>query len=750
MKQVLQDARSGEITVAEVPAPQLLPGCLLVQVAASVVSAGTERASLEFSRKSLAQKAQARPDLVREVISKVRRDGILSAVQAVRNRLDQPQVPGYSSAGTVIAVAEGVTDIQAGDRVSCAGAGFAAHAELACIPRLLAARIPARQSADGEEVSFDEAAFATLGAVALHGVRTAEAKLGDLAAVIGLGLLGQLTVQLLKAAGCRVLGMDLDPSRADLAKALGADGVAVSATDFRDVCAELSRGAGVDSVLITAETPSSDPVNLAGAIARDRAVVVAVGTVGIEIERKTYYEKELDFRVSRSYGPGRYDTAYELKGRDYPIGYVRWTETRNMEAFLQLLADRKTNVGPLITHRFPIEHAQGAYELITGKSREPFLGVVIQYAAADDDARLLTLVTRPASEIPGSSVSTDSISVGLMGAGIFAAGTLLPAMKGSADTQLIGVCTATGAHASNTAQKFGFRYCTTDESQLIHDPAVNTVVIATRHHLHAKQVLAALAEGKHVFCEKPLCLSEAELRSIVRSYQGIAQARRPALMVGFNRRFAPMTVRMKSFLAPISEPLALNYRINAGNLPPDHWVNDPEQGGGRILGEVCHFVDLLMFLAGSPIVEVEARTVANSARYSGNNVLVSLRFASGSEGTMGYLANGDRAFSKERIEVFGGEAVAVLEDFRRLELLRHGRKQVIRSRWRQDKGHRGEWQEFVRSIREQGTAAIPFDELVCSTLATLRVQESVATGKKLAVDTAAFVEAALQTSSFDQ
>jgi predicted dehydrogenase len=279
---------------------------------------------------------------------------------------------------------------------------------------------------------------------------------------------------------------------------------------------------------------------------------------------------------------------------------------------------------------------------------------------------------------------------------------------------------------------------------------VNAVVIATRHYLHAKQVLAALAEGKHVFCEKPLCLSEAELRSIVRSYLGTAEAQRPALMVGFNRRFAPMTVQMKSFLAPISEPLALNYRINAGNLPPDHWVNDPEQGGGRILGEVCHFVDLLMFLADSPIVEVEARTVANSARYGGNNVLVSVRFAGGSEGTISYLANGDRAFSKERVEVFGGEAVAVLEDFRRLELLRHGRKQVIRSRWRQDKGHRGEWQEFVRSIRGQGTAAIPFVELVCSTLATLRVQESVATGKRLAVDTAAFVEAVLQTSSFDQ
>ncbi len=745
MKQVLQDARSGEITVAEVPAPQLLPGCLLVRIASSVVSAGTERAALEFSRKSLLQKAQARPDLVRDVINKVRRDGIFSAVQVVRSRLDQPQAPGYSSAGTVIAVGEGVTDIQPGDRVACAGAGFAVHAELACIPRLLAARIPAEAGED----SFDEAAFATLGAVALHGLRTAEAKLGDLVAVIGLGLVGQLTVQLLKAAGCRVLGMDLSSSRAELARSLGAAAVATAASDFRDLCAEHSHGAGVDSVLITAETPSSEPVNLAGAVSRDRAIVVAVGTVGIEIERKAYYEKELDFRISRSYGPGRYDAAYEQKGRDYPIGYVRWTETRNMEAFLHLLSERKVSVVSLITHRFPIEHAPAAYELITGRSGKPFLGVVIQYTGTGDDARTLELLPTSSGGAPAPQQSVDSISVGLLGAGMFASATLVPVLKASRDTTLIGVCTATGAHAHHSAQKFGFRYCTTDDAQLIRDAGINTLVIATRHHLHASQVLAALGAGKHVFCEKPLCVSEQELRSIVRAYFGIASTHRPELMVGFNRRFAPMSARMKSFLAPISEPLALHYRVNAGYLPPDHWVNDPEQGGGRILGEVCHFVDLLMFLAGSPIVEVEAHAVGNSGRYSGDNVLASLRFANGSEGTISYLANGDRSFSKERLEIFGGGAVAVLEDFCRLELLRNGRKQVIRSRWRQDKGHRGEWAAFTRSVRQQGPPAIPVDDLVCTTLATLRMQESVATGKRLAIDTASFIDSALEASSKD-
>lgn len=722
----------------EVPAPQLLPGCVLVRIAASVVSAGTERASAQFARKSLLQKAQSRPDLVREVISKVQRDGLFSAIRAVRSRLDQPQSPGYSSAGTVIAVGEGIIDLQPGDRVSCAGAGIAVHAEVACIPRLLMARIPACPK-DGDHVPFDEAAFATLGAVALHGIRTSDARLGDLVAVIGLGLLGQLTVQLLKAAGCRVVGMDIDSSRAHLARNLGADAVASSVSAFRELCLERSRGAGVDCVLIAAETSSSDPVNLAGVIARDRAVVVAVGTVGMDIERKAYYEKELDFRISRSYGPGRYDTAYEQKGRDYPIGYVRWTETRNMEAFVQILAEKKVDVGSLITHRFSVERAKGAYDLITGKSHEPFLGVVIQYAATESELQSLAIVRERTTA--AIRPAATGVSVGLLGAGVFASGILVPAMKSSADTMLVTVCAATGSHAQHVERKFGFNTCTTDETALIYDPGVNTVVIATRHHLHAKQVLAALAAGKHVFCEKPLCLSEDELWSISRAYLGIHPSQRPSLLVGFNRRFAPMITSMKSFLASISEPLALHYRVNAGHLASDHWVNDREQGGGRILGEVCHFVDLLMFLAGSAVVEVEARTIGNSGRYSGDNVLISLRFSNGSEGTISYLANGDRAFSKERIEVFGGGSAAVLDDFRRMEFVRNGRKELIRSRWRQDKGHRDEWAAFVQSVLHQSEAPIPFEELACSTLATLRIDQSVSTGKRLSVNTAAFLAA---------
>lgn len=731
MKQILQDARTGATTVEDVPAPQLLPGCVLVRVASSVVSAGTERASSEFARKSLLQKAQSRPDLVKEVIGKVQRDGILSAIQAVRTRLDQPQNPGYSSAGTVMAVGEGVTDIQPGDRVACAGAGIAVHAEIAGVPRLLLARIPSRDSVP-DEIPFDEAAFATLGAVALHGVRTSEVTLGDLVAVIGLGLLGQLAIQLLKAAGCRVLAMDIDATRSDLARRMGAEAVATSPSDFRELCLDTSHGSGVDSVLITAETSSSDPVNLAGTIARDRAVVVAVGTVGMDIERKAYYEKELDFRISRSYGPGRYDSAYEQKGRDYPIGYVRWTETRNMEAFLRLLAERKVDVASLITHRFPIEQAQSAYELITGRSREAFLGVVIQYSGTCDASPSLTLAAD--SGIAKDALAACGSAIGVLGAGGFANSTLIPAMKASSLTSLIAICAATGSHAQHAARKFGFHQSTTDELELIHNPQINTVVVATRHHLHAKQVLAALEAGKNVFCEKPLCLTQEDLLAIVRTYYGIAVANRPTLMVGFNRRFAPMITQMKSFLGTISEPLALNYRINAGYLPPDHWVNDREQGGGRVLGEVCHFVDLLMFLAASPIVEVFGRSIGNSPRYSGDNVVISLRFANGSEGTISYLANGDRAFSKERIEVFGGGSTSVLEDFRRLDLVRNGKQETVRSRWRQDKGHVNEWAAFIDSLQKGTGPAIPVRDIVCSTLATLCVEKSIATGKAVPVD----------------
>jgi predicted dehydrogenase/threonine dehydrogenase-like Zn-dependent dehydrogenase len=731
MKQLLQDARTGDLTVVEVPAPQLLPGCVLVRVAASLVSAGTERASSEFASKNLLAKAKARPDLVRDVLAKLRRDGLLSTVQAVQTRLDQPQALGYSSAGTVIAVGDGVTDISVGDRVACAGAGYAAHTELACVPRLLVAKIP-----EGRDVALEEAAFGTVGAICLHGLRTAEVSLGDTVAVIGLGLLGQITVQLLRAAGCRVFGMDLVRQRADLAISNGAESVTASAAEFRDLCFQKTGGAGVDSVLITAETASSEPVNLAAELARDRAIVVAVGTVGMDLQRKLYYEKELDFRISRSYGPGRYDSAYEQKGRDYPIGHVRWTETRNLEAFLQLIAERKLNLPSLITHRFSMDEATRAYDLITGKTGEAFLGVLLTYPEAASGAGL-----REKIPVTAALPAMDSVGVGVLGAGNFAQSTLVPALKKIPGVSLVGVCNATGPRSRHAAEKFGFSYCSNAEDEILQDPNVRAVVIATRHNLHARQVLAAMGAGKAVFCEKPLCLSEEELAAIVRAHSSPNGA--PLLMVGFNRRFAPMAVQLKQFLSAIHEPLAIHYRVNAGYLPPDHWVNDPEIGGGRILGEACHFVDFLCFLAGGSPVEVQAQCLGNPGQYSMDNLLATLKFANGTVGTISYLANGDKSAPKERVEVFGGGAVAILEDFRRLELMRHGKRQVSRSRWRQDKGHQAEMQAFIAAVRGTTAAPIAFEQIVGSTLATLRLQNACQTGQPQAVELSEFVASAM-------
>jgi predicted dehydrogenase/threonine dehydrogenase-like Zn-dependent dehydrogenase len=740
MKQLLQDARTGEMEVAEVPAPQLLPGSVLVRAVASLVSAGTERASAEFAGKSLLSKAKARPDLVRDVLAKLRRDGLASTVQTVRSRLDQPQSVGYSNAGVVIAVGEGVADINVGDRVACAGAGYAVHAEFACVPRMLAAKIP-----ESDKVSFEEAAFGTVGAICLHGIRTAESALGDTVAVIGLGLLGQITVQLLKAAGCRVFGMDPLRQRADLAIASGAESACVSAREFRDMCFQKTGGSGVDSVLITAETASSEPVNLAAELARDRAIVVAVGTVGMELQRKLYYEKELDFRISRSYGPGRYDAAYEQKGRDYPIGHVRWTETRNLAAFLQFIADGKLNLPSLITHRYPIEQAPRAYDLITGSTGEPFLAALITYAG-DESGTTPNLSER----IPVTAVtpSPGSIGLGVLGAGSFAQSTLLPALKAISGVSFIGVCNATGPRSRNAAEKFGFSYCSNSENDLLQDPKINAVLIVTRHNLHASQSLAALRAGKSVFCEKPLCLNEDELAALVRVAWPTSHGKQstPLLMVGFNRRFAPMAVQLKEFLSEIHEPLAIHYRVNAGFIPSDHWVNDPEQGGGRILGEVCHFVDFLCFLADACPIEVQAHTVGNPGQYSIDNVVASLKFANGSLGTISYLANGDKSASKERVEVSGGGSSAVLEDFRRLELVRNGRKQITRARWRQDKGHQAEMQAFVDALRGK-TPPIPFDQIVGSTLATLRLQNSCQTGQPLTVDVNEFIASALERKS---
>ncbi len=710
MKQVLQNIRDGETFVAEVPIPTPKPGMALIKTGSSLVSAGTERMLVEFGEKSLIGKARSRPDLVRQMVDKARREGLVTTIEAAFNRLDQPMVLGYSSAGEIVALGEGLKGFQIGQRVACAGGGYAVHAEYAIVPQNLLAVLP-------DQVSYDQAAFATLGAIAMHGFRLTQAQVGERVAIIGLGLVGLLAAGIAKAAGCQVLGIDIDPHRIELAVQMGIEGV--SRDNAESAAQSFSRNRGCDAVLICADTPSNDPVELAGAIARDRAAVVATGAVGLQIPRKVYYEKELSFINSRSYGPGRYDRGYEESGQDYPIGYVRWTEGRNLEAFIDLLASGQVDVEPLISHRFPIEDAAQAYELITGKKQEPFLGVLLTYPQTVVSTDLLPKRVEATLQTASKIITPSQVTVGVLGAGNFAAAVMLPTLKKIPSIRFTGIASASGVNAQSAAKRFGFSYATSDEQQVIADTETQIVMILTRHNLHARQVIAALSSGKSVFCEKPLALNIEELdeitgvlNSIDNPVQGRGNFQRPILMVGFNRRFAPFAIKMADFFAHRHEPMFIHYRINAGYIPSSHWVHDPIQGGGRIIGEGCHFIDFVSFLVGNSPAAVHAQALPDSGKYNQDNVTITLTFPDGSIGTIDYLANGDKSFPKEYVEVFCGGQVAVLNDFRSLTMIQNGKKKTERSLLRQDKGHLAEWEAFVSAIQSQGNPPIPYAQLI--------------------------------------
>ncbi len=717
MRQVLQNLRNGETSVVDVPVPQPRPGTALVRTAASLVSAGTERMLVDFAAKSLVGKAQARPDLVRQVLDKARREGLLTTAQAALNRLDQPLPLGYSSAGVIESLGEGLSGFLAGQRVACAGGGYAVHADYALVPQNLMALLP-------DQVDYDSGAFTTLGAIALHGFRLARPQLGDRVAVIGLGLLGLLSVGIASAAGCQVFGVDLDPARIRLAEQYGA--VAVGRDHAEEAAQAFTRGRGFDAVLICAAAESNDPVVLAGAIARDRAYVISVGAVGLDIPRKTYFDKELTFLVSRSYGPGRYDPVYEEGGQDYPIGYVRWTEGRNLEAFVDLLASGRLDVRPLITHRFPVSRAPEAYSLITGKTGELYLGVLLTYADAPPPEATVVRASPAAPGVPARP-SPGEVTLGVLGAGNFAMAVVFPALKRLDRVRPMGVASEGGLSAQSALQRFGFQYATSEPERVLADPGINTIGILTRHDRHAPQVVAALEAGKHVFCEKPLAITAEGLEAVEAALQAQGSGA-PLLMVGFNRRFAPLAQRLQAFLAGRAEPLAAHYRINAGYLPLDHWLHDPEVGGGRIIGEGCHFIDFLAFLVGEPPVTVAAEALPDGGRYRQDNVVLTLRFADGSAGTVSYLANGDKAFPKERVEVFTGGRVAVLEDFRALEMVSSGRRQSVRTRLIQDKGHRAAWEAFTAAIIETGRPPVPYSHLFGVTRATFAALRALQTG----------------------
>lgn len=716
MKQLLQNLKTGEGVVADVPAPVCQRGRVIVRAAASLVSAGTERAFVELGRKGLVGKAKERPDLVRKVVEKVRSEGLLNTLQSVREKLDESHALGYSAAGIVVEVGEGVTEFRAGERVACAGTGYAAHAELLSVPKNLCVRLPGA-------VEFESGAFATVGAIALQGVRLAEPTLGESVVVIGLGLIGQLAVQLLRANGCRVFGVDLDASKVELAKTLGADDGCASNEGVKEAVLKWSRGRGADAVLITAATQSDEPVELAGEISRLRGRVVAVGLVGMNVPRQIYFQRELTLRVSMSYGPGRYDPEYEERGHDYPLPYVRWTEGRNLEAFLDLVAAGSVRTAPLVTHRFAVEESARAYELISGDAREPYLGILIDY---DTEREIERGVVNPKSKLKvQSSKSAGVVRVGWIGAGDYARRMLLPHFK-EAGAEFASIATASGVSARDVGTRYGFERFVSGADDVLSDESINLVVIATRHDTHAALARRALERGLNVFLEKPLALDDASLDSLLEASSHSSGM----LAVGFNRRFSPHAREAKEFFREVRAPLSILYRVNAGRVPRAHWTQDVREGGGRIVGEVCHFVDFMQFMTGSLVERVYAEAVTTSDREAvgEDSVFVTLKFADGSNGTIAYLAEGDRALHKERAEIFGGGRAFVLEDYRSASAYRDGRETNTRAR-AQDKGQRDELRALFDALRRGGPAPITLAELANTTRATFRILDSLRTGE---------------------
>jgi predicted dehydrogenase/threonine dehydrogenase-like Zn-dependent dehydrogenase len=722
VKQIIQSYKDGKIFLCDVPEPACKAGGLLVRNVASLISVGTEKLMIEMGQKSLLGKARARPDLVRQVWAKAKKEGFITVYKEAMSRLDEPIPLGYSSAGVVQEVGAGVNGFKTGDRVAVVGAGYASHAEFVWVPENLCALIP-------EGVDFEAAAFGMLGCIALHGVREAALTLGERAVVIGLGLLGLLSVQFLKAQGCRIIGVDLDRRKCESAKDLGADLALVPGEDdVAEAVDNFTGGMGADAVLIMSASKDNRPILLAESVARERARLVLVGVADLSLTRDAFWHKELIFSVSKAAGPGSIAPHYEAKGFDYPIAYVRWTEGRNLEAILDLIVQGRVRVDRLITHRFPIQDSLKAYDLIL-KNLEPYIGVILSYpqgevAAAQISAPVRTVRLESNRLQPETAPSQG---LGLIGGGMFTKNILLPALKKISGVPLIGVATTTGVTAQHIANKFRFAYASTDYQEILRDAAINRVMITTRHNLHGRLVHEALAAGKDVFVEKPLCLTEDELINIERIYDGSR-----FLMVGFNRRFAPLAQQVKAFLSGRTTPLVMVYRVNAGYIPGDSWVHDPEVGGGRLLGEVCHFVDFLLFMADSEPAQVSAKSITGAmGKYRrDDNLVLTLTFKDGSLGTIIYTAKGSKAFSRERFEVFCEDSVGVIEDFRRGELIQGGRNQRLK-KLSMDMGYQAEMEFFFRQTPAQESYRQWFNCCVAATRLTLKAAEALGTGKTL-------------------
>ena len=707
MKQILQSLKTGATEVVDVPCPRPGRGQLLIRSSCTLVSAGTERMLVEFGKAGWISKARQQPDKVRMVLDKIKVDGLAPTLEAVFNKLDQPLPLGYCNVGRVVAVGAGVSGFAVGDRVASNGR----HAEMVSVPVNLCAAVP-------EGVSDEAAAFTVLGAIALQGIRLVQPTLGEGVVVTGLGLIGLAAVQLLRAHGCRVLGIDYDADKLALARRFGAEVVDLAAGQDPVAAAQaFSRGRGVDAVIITASTKSSEPVHQAALMCRKRGRIVLVGVTGLELSRADFYEKELSFQVSCSYGPGRYDPAYEDQGQDYPVGFVRWTEQRNFEAVLDMMVGGRLDLAPLVSHRFGIDEAEAAYALVGGAG--PSLGIVLRYPSDGAAPLAQTVALAPASATT-ATVAGDAPAIGFVGAGNYATAVLIPAFK-AAGARLATVASSGGVSAVHAGRKFGFDSTTTDTDALITDPALSAVVVTTRHDSHARLVVQAIAAGRHVFVEKPLALRLDELAAIEAAIASrAAQGRAPLLMVGFNRRFAPQVLKIRELLGGVAGPKTFVMTVNAGAIPAEHWTQDRAVGGGRIVGEACHFVDLLRCLAGAPITAWQ-RLDMDAA--SGDTVSLSLRFADGSLGTVLYLANGSKSFPKERLEVFAAGRVLQLDNFRRLTGFAWPGFSKM-NLWRQDKGQHACAAAFVQALRQGGEAPIPLAELLEVARVTIEMAEA--------------------------
>ena len=705
MKQILQNMGSGETSLTKVPTPSCSKTGLLIQTTNSLISIGTERMLVEFGKASMLQKAHQQPDKVKMVLEKVSTDGLATTIDAVKSKLDQPLPLGYCNVGRVLKVGNSVSEFQEGDRVVTNGP----HASVVSVSRNLSAKIP-------DEISDEEASFTVLASIGLQGIRLAKPSLGEAVVVTGLGLIGLLTVQLLRAQGCRVLGIDFDEDKLALAREFGAETVSLSkGEDPVEAGMAFSRSRGVDTVLITASTKSSDPVSQAARMCRKRGRIILVGVTGLELSRAEFYEKELSFQVSCSYGPGRYDSNYEDKGQDYPIGFVRWTEQRNFEAILDMMSDGRLNVKSLISHRFSFDDALTAYETLSDDKSA--LGIILQYPEASKESLSQKVVTLK------ENVTFDSAKpiCGFIGAGNYASRVLIPAYK-KAGAQLHTVVSRGGVSATHHGNKNDFHKATTDAKEILENDEINTVAIVTQHNTHAEYVIEALKNGKNVFVEKPLALHLEELESIEQVYREVAEPAGARLMVGFNRRFAPQIIKIKTLLKPVKQPKSFIFTMNAGAIPADTWVQDIEVGGGRIIGEACHYIDLMRHLAGSKIISVQARRMGDNpaVEVTEDKASILLGFEDGSFGVINYFANGGKAFPKERIEVFAGDAVLQLDNFRKLK--GYGWNDFKKMNlMRQDKGQDACAAVFIDAIRDGKPAPIPFEEIMESARVSIEV-----------------------------